>query len=158
MSHGLKVGIPLALLLMAGAAVADQEREHGGEHPGGREAMHQPEAYPGPNRYQRLTEPPGWNDRPAAVDRGAYQHNYQAARAYRIGPYHRPPGWRAHHWGFGEFLPRPYWAAPYVLADYWLFALTVPPVGFEWVRDGADALLINTANGEILQVQYGVFG
>jgi Ni/Co efflux regulator RcnB len=31
-------------------------------------------------------------------------------------------------------------------------------VGFEWVRDGADALLINTANGEILQVQYGVFG
>jgi Ni/Co efflux regulator RcnB len=44
-----------------------------------------------------------------------------------------------------------------LLADYWLFALEVPPVGYEWVRYGVDALLINTSNGEILQVEYGVF-
>ncbi len=31
------------------------------------------------------------------------------------------------------------------------------PVGYEWVRDGSDALLITTGNGEILQVEYGVF-
>ena len=56
-----------------------------------------------------------------------------------------------------EILPRAYWAAPYVLADYWLFALEVPPAGYEWVRDGNDALLVNTGTGEILQVEYGVF-
>jgi Ni/Co efflux regulator RcnB len=94
---------------------------------------------------------------PAAVDRGAYQHNFQAARSFKVGPYHRPPGWSARRWGYGEILPRGFWGPQYVLADYWLFALEVPPVGFEWVRYGADALLINTSNGEILQVEYGVF-
>jgi Ni/Co efflux regulator RcnB len=92
------------------------------------------------------------------VDRPAYQHNFQAARSYRIGPYHRPHGWRDHRWSYGEVLPRPYWAASYLIADYWLFALEVPPAGFEWVRDGGDAILVNTSNGEILQVEYGVFG
>jgi Nickel/cobalt transporter regulator len=38
-----------------------------------------------------------------------------------------------------------------------LFALEVPPVGYEWVRDGNDAILVNTDSGEILQVEYGVF-
>jgi Ni/Co efflux regulator RcnB len=104
-----------------------------------------------------VTEPHGWDARPAAVDRGAYQHNFQAARSYRIGPYHRPAGWSAHRWGYGEILPRAYWAAPYVIADYWLFALEVPPAGYEWVRDGNDALLIDTNSGEILQVEYGAF-
>jgi Ni/Co efflux regulator RcnB len=94
---------------------------------------------------------------PAAVDHGAYQHNFQAARSFRIGPYHRPQGWVAHHWAFGQILPRVYWGPDYVLADYWLFALEVPPAGYEWVRDDTDALLVNTGTGEILQVEYGVF-
>jgi Ni/Co efflux regulator RcnB len=92
------------------------------------------------------------------VDRGAYQHNFQAARTFKIGPYHRPAGWAVHHWGYGQILPRVYWAPRYVLADYWLFALEVPPAGYEWVRDNTDALLVNTDTGEILQVEYGVFG
>jgi Ni/Co efflux regulator RcnB len=105
----------------------------------------------------RITEPHGWNARPTTVDRTPYQHNFQAARSFRIRPYHRPAGWSAHRWGYGEILPRAYWAAPYVIGDYWLFALEVPPAGYEWVRDGNDALLIDTARGEILQVEYGVF-
>jgi Ni/Co efflux regulator RcnB len=104
-----------------------------------------------------VTEPRGWNARPATVDRAAYQHNFQAARSFRVGPYHRPPGWHEHRWGYGEILPRAYWGPQYLLADYWLFALEVPPAGFEWVREGTDALLISTDNGEILQVEYGVF-
>ena len=69
----------------------------------------------------------------------------------------RPAGWAPHHWAYGQILPRGYWAAPYLIADYWLFALEVPPAGYEWVRDGNDALLIDTNSGEILQVEYGVF-
>ena len=45
-----------------------------------------------------------------------------------------------------------------MLADYWLFGLEIPPVGFEWVRDDGDAILVNVSTGQILQVEYGVFG
>ena len=115
------------------------------------------EPHPGPRGYQRVTEPHGWDARPKTFERGDFQHNFQATRAYRIGPYHPPVGWVPHRWAYGEILPPAYWAAPYVIADYWLFALEVPPVGYEWVRDGTDALLVNTTNGQILQVVYGAF-
>jgi Ni/Co efflux regulator RcnB len=159
MNHGIKLALPVALVLTFAAATAQaqHEGEHGGRPAEVRGGGHPAEPHPGPSGYQRVAEPHGWNNRPAQVDRGAYQHNFQAARSYHVGPYHRPPGWAPHHWGYGEILPRAYWGPQYLLADYWLFALEVPPVGFEWVRDGADALLINTSSGEILQVEYGVF-
>jgi Ni/Co efflux regulator RcnB len=52
---------------------------------------------------------------------------------------------------------RVFWAPRYFLSDYWLFGLEVPPVGYEWVRYGDDALLIDVNTGMILQVEYGVF-
>jgi Ni/Co efflux regulator RcnB len=156
MTHRFKIGLSLAfaLVLAGGAAMADPPREHAAA---ARPAPRQGEPHPGPTGYKRAAEPKGWNARPSTVDRTAYQHNYQAARSFRIGPYHRPPGWTSHRWGFGEILPRAYWGPQFILADYWLFALEVPPAGYEWVRDGNDALLVNTDSGEILQVEYGVF-
>jgi Ni/Co efflux regulator RcnB len=160
-----QTGLTLALALVwaGGTMAAEPQHEQAAARPEARQPeARQPEArqgepHPGPRGYQRPSEPKGWNARPGTVDRGAYQHNYQAARSFKIGPYHRPPGWTAHRWGFGEILPRAFWAPQYLVADYWLFALEVPPVGYEWVRDGNDALLVNTDSGEILQVEYGVF-
>jgi Ni/Co efflux regulator RcnB len=146
----------VAALALAGGVASAQPDHHADA--GAPHAAPRGEPHPGPTHYQRVTEPAGWNARPATVDRGAYQHNYQAARSFRIGPYHPPEGWQDQHWAYGQILPRAYWAAPYILADYWLFALEVPPAGYEWVRDGDDALLVNTDTGEILQVEYGVFG
>jgi Ni/Co efflux regulator RcnB len=156
MADGWKRGmfLALALPLLAGLAMAQPEHGRGGE-PGGQ--ARQAEPHPGPRGYSRVTEPPGWNARPGTVDRSAYQHNFQAARTYGVGPYHRPPGWTDRRWAFGQILPRAYWAAQYVLADYWLFGLEIPPAGYEWVRVGADALLVSTVDGEVLQVEYGVF-
>ncbi|HEX4151418.1 MAG TPA: RcnB family protein [Steroidobacteraceae bacterium] len=160
------LGTVAMVLAVSGAALADpQHEEHGGgDH--GRPAEHaapphaappRGEAHQGPHGYSRVSEPHGWNARPATVDRGAYRHNFQAARSYRIGPYRGPRGWTPRHWVYGEVLPPAYWAAQYVIGDYWLFSLEVPPVGYEWVRDGNDALLVDTQSGEILQVEYGVF-
>ena len=152
-----------ALILAAGGAAA-QEREHGGGgHQGGGRAVARPapqhaEPHPGPSTYQRVAAPQGWDQRPAAVNRGTYNHNFQAARNFHVGPYNRPRGWVAHRWAYGQILPRGYWSSQYLLADYWLFALETPPVGYEWVRDDDDAILVNVATGEILQVEYGVFG
>ena len=115
------------------------------------------EPHAGPRNYQRVAEPKGWNARPATVSPSAYQHNYQAARNFKIGPYHPPAGWTARRWAYGQMLPRAYWDSQYILADYWLFGLEVPPVGYEWVRDGDDAIMVSTVTGQILQVEYGVF-
>jgi Ni/Co efflux regulator RcnB len=156
----IAIGAALAgAVILAGAvAVAEPEQAHGGGMRPEQHAAPRPaEPHAGPSGYQRVTEPKGWDARPSTVDRGAYQHNYQAARSFKIGPYRRPAGWVARRWGYGDILPRGYWASRYLVADYWLFALEVPPAGFEWVRVDADALLINVSTGEVLQVEYGVF-
>lgn len=161
MARRLPIGLCLAAsLLLSGATIAaEPEHEHGAAaRPAARAEARQGEPHPGPRGYPRVAEPQGWNARPHEVDRSAYQHNYQAARTYRIGPYHRPSGWVARRWAFGDMLPRAFWAAQYIIADYWLFALEVPPAGYEWVRVGADALMISIDTGEVLQVEYGVFG
>ena len=163
-----KFSFLMALALAAGgmatAANAQEHGEHGGQaqqghasHGAARPAAHG-EPHAGPTKYQRVAEPAGWNKRPTEVDKTHYQHNYQAARTYHVGVYRRPPGWVSHRWAYGQILPRAYWAAPYLIADYWLFALEIPPVGFEWVRDDTDAILVNVTTGQIIQVEYGVFG
>ena len=153
MRNGLRIGAAFACMFLIVGAAATAEQGHD------RDPAPAPrgEPHPGPSGYKRVAPPKGWNARPTNVDRAAYQHNFRAARSFHIGPYHQPSGWSAHTWTFGETLPRPYWTSQYILADYWLFALEVPPAGYEWVRDGNDALLIDTNSGEILQVEYAVF-
>jgi Ni/Co efflux regulator RcnB len=143
-----------ALALLASNAMAEEHGRAPENHP---QAPHGEPHPGGPRGYQPVAAPHGWDQRPPTADRAAYQHNYAAGRVYHIGPYRRPPGWAPHHWVYGQILPRVYWAPQYLIADYWLFSLEVPPVGYEWVRDGNDALLISTTSGEILQVEYGVF-
>lgn len=148
-----------ATLALVGATASAQPPRGREEAPRSesRPAPERAEPHPGPNGYQRVTEPHGWDARPKEVDRGAYQHNFRAARTFHVGAYRRPAGWVARRWAYGQILPRAYWGPQFLLADYWLFALEVPPVGYEWVRDDTDALLVNTSTGEILQVEYGVF-
>jgi len=155
----------LAVVLAVVPVTAQNRDERGRPEAGGRPAAQEQarpaapkgEAHAGPRGYQRPAEPKGWNARPAQMNRAEYQHNYQAARSYKIGPYHPPAGWAPRRWAYGQILPRVYWAPEYLIADYWLFGLEVPPPGYEWVRDGADAIMISTTTGEILQVEYSVF-
>jgi len=168
MTHALKHGLALAVAALiaggAGSGFAQQHEEHGAPpHAEGHPAPHGPAGHPpephaGPSGYQRPAPPQGWDARPKTFDRAAYQHNFQAARVYKVGPYQRPAGWVNRRWGYGDRLPHAYWGPQYLLADYWLFGLEVPPVDYEWVRVGNDALLISTATGEVLQAEYGVFG
>ena len=168
MPRHLKIGLwaaAVVLFSVGSLMAAEPQQEHGkgsasSEQPRGpsrSESRNAPrgEEHPGPRGYQRPAEPQV--TRPQTADRPTYQHNYQSQRSYKIGPYRRPTGWVARRWTYGQILPRAYWAAQYLIADYWLFGLEVPPVGYEWVRDDTDALLVSTSTGEILQVEYGVF-
>jgi Ni/Co efflux regulator RcnB len=152
----MKSAVLSSLALLAGFVALSAPAEEHGAMMMARPPAHG-EPHPGPQGYTRVAEPHGWNTRPQKVDPAAYHHNFQAARSFHIGVYHRPVGWVPHRWVFGETLPRAYWASPYILADYWLFALEVPPAGYEWVRDDTDAILVSISTGEILQVEYGVF-
>ena len=163
LKHRLALVAAALIAGSAGSAFAQQQHDEHGAPPRAEarpapHPAHPAEPHAGPSGYQRPAAPQGWDARPKTVDRAAYQHNFQAARAYKVGPYQRPSGWVNRRWGFGDRLPRAYWGPQYLLADYWLFGLEVPPVDYEWVRVGSDALLISTSTGEVLQVEYGVFG
>jgi len=101
--------------------------------------------------------PANWNDRPRVFDRGVYQRNFVAANRFHFGVYVRPSGWYYRRWGFGEIFPRAFWARNYWIDSYWMYDLMIPPYGYEWVRYGSDAVLIDAGSGQIMQVEYGVF-
>ena len=116
----------------------------------------------GPQHYARDsrgfgTRPNNWNQRPHNFDRASYQRNVTAGERFHYGSYNAPRGFHYQRWTYGEYLPSIYWAHDYWLTSWWMFDLAIPPYGYEWVRYGDDALLVNVYTGQILQVDYGVF-
>jgi Ni/Co efflux regulator RcnB len=79
-------------------------------------------------------------------------HRFRAPRAYV-----RPIGWYQHRWVYGERLPRAFFAPDYFILDFAAFGLLAPWDGYEWVRYGNDALLIDIETGEVVRVEYDVF-
>jgi Ni/Co efflux regulator RcnB len=90
-------------------------------------------------------------------DFSSFHRTFNAPRRFHASTYHRPRGWYAHRWTFGEILPALFWSQDYWLSDYYDFGLMAPPPGTVWVRDGSDALLIDRYDGQIIQVAYNVF-
>ena len=162
--RNLGTSLSLAALLLAGTVLA--EPPHGGGEPHGGGAAHgggaphgapaRGEPHEGPRGYSRVTEPKGWmRVRPpsiAAPISTIFRRRAATGSGPTTGLTVGAPALGL--WGDSATCD---WAPQYVIGDYWLFALEVPPAGYEWVRDGADALLIDTNSGEILQVEYGVF-
>ena len=76
---------------------------------------------------------------------------------YRIGAYRQPYGFYVRSWGFGDFLPRGWFARDYWLDDFLDYDLPYPPPGYEWVRVGGDAIMVDQYTGRIVQVVRGIF-
>lgn len=84
--------------------------------------------------------------------------NIQAPRRFHITvPYRQPPGFYVHRWTFGERLPVAFFARDYWITDFALYGLMAPWAGYEWVRVGDDALLVDVETGEVVRVEYGLF-
>ena len=60
-------------------------------------------------------------------------------------------------WSFGDFLPRGWYGPEYFISDPWNFDLPIAPPGYDWVRVGDDALLIDRFTGRVVQVVRDVF-
>jgi Ni/Co efflux regulator RcnB len=104
--------------------------------------------------------------RDGGVNPWRHGDRWQAGRAppvfwsqnrYRIGGYRAPYGYYVRNWGFGEFLPRGWWGQDYWIGDFLDYGLPYPPPGYEWVRVGGDALMIDRYTGRIVQVVRGIF-
>jgi Ni/Co efflux regulator RcnB len=88
---------------------------------------------------------------------GAYPHSYRSGRRFHIRPYIRPPHFYAHVWSFGEFLPQAWVAPEYLIEDWWNYDLPEPPYGYDWIRVGDDALLVDEYDGRVVQVVRDLF-
>ena len=89
---------------------------------------------------------------------GQYPSVYRSQNRYRYSGYYRPQiGFYLHNWGFGEFLPRGWYGQDYLLNDWWNYSLPYPPLGYDWVRVGYDALLIDQYTGRVVQVVRAIF-
>jgi Ni/Co efflux regulator RcnB len=87
----------------------------------------------------------------------ALRRNFTAPRRFHHGAYVRPAGWYSHRWTYGERLPGGWYGHNYWIVNFSLFGLVYPPDGYEWIRVGDDALLVDVDTGEIVRVEYGVF-
>jgi len=76
--------------------------------------------------------------------------------AVRAPVFAYPRGWAYRRWAVGAYLPLFFIASPYIVDWEWI-GLPPPPPGYEWVRYGPDALLVNRFTGPVLDVVYGVF-
>mgnify|MGYP002393328748 CR=1 FL=1 len=88
--------------------------------------------------------------------RGRYPSVYFSSHRYRH-TWRRPPGYYVHVWSYGDFLPRGWYGPDWWLIDPWDYGLPLPPPGFDWVRVGDDALLVDEFTGEIVQIVRDVF-
>ena len=88
---------------------------------------------------------------------GAFPHSYHSHERFHVRPWRPPPRFLGHRWGYGEILP-PVWFGPeYLIADWWDYDLPAPPPGYDWVRVGDDAVLVDEYTGRIVQVIRGLF-
>lgn len=114
--------------------------------PGGqRPPTTRPVPLPGPgNGHRPPQRPPSWHRPP----------NFRPIPA----PVYRYP--RGHHyrrWSIGLILPSLFLSTAYYFDNYNNYGIYPPPPGHRWVRYGPDLLLVNTRNGRIDDVLYGVF-
>lgn len=98
-----------------------------------------------------------WDDRRhSRWERGRYPSVYFSPHRYRHH-WRQPSGYYLHIWSYGDYLPGGWWGPDWWLVDPWDFGLPLPPPGYEWVRVGEDALMVDRFTGRIVQVVRNVF-
>lgn len=77
---------------------------------------------------------------------------------FRIQPYYSPyRGYGYNRFSIGNVLDRLFWGQNYWIQDPWTYRLPPAPYGYQWVRYYNDVVLVDTYNGEIVDVIYDFF-
>jgi Ni/Co efflux regulator RcnB len=127
--------------------------EGGGAPPPGRAVTHQGRAGFGAPGSAPGGDRPRYDPQHFPRQVRAHQHyDWRGSRGW-----HDQPGFYYQRWAYGQFLPTGWFTQDYWIDDYEDYDLPVPPYGYEWVRSGPDALLVDTYTGEVVEAVYGLF-
>jgi Ni/Co efflux regulator RcnB len=77
---------------------------------------------------------------------------WQSPQRYRGYAWRAPRGFYERSWVYGDILPRGWFAPNYRLNDWYRYDLPEPPPGYDWVRVGSDALLVDEFSGRVVEV------
>ena len=87
-----------------------------------------------------------------------FRKTVTATHHYNDGTFAAPAGYTYTRYRLGDHVPGVLLSSDgLVLTDYANYQLVAPPRGLEWIRVGNDALLVNRANGEVIQTDYSLF-
>ncbi len=87
---------------------------------------------------------------------GERERRWQGER-HRVIAYQPPRGYVRHDWHYGDRVPVAYRSRRYVVDDYYVYRLEVPPRGYHWLRVDDDVVLTTITTGVIAAVVYGIF-
>lgn len=88
---------------------------------------------------------------------GNYRKTVTSTKRFNAAAFVAPSGFTYHRFSVGQHVPDALMSDSVVLNNYREYALVEPPSGLTWVRDGQDALLIDTRTGEVIQADYDLF-
>ena len=86
-----------------------------------------------------------------------YRKSVTSTKRYDAAAFAAPSGYTYRRFSVGQHVPEMLMGDSVVLGNYSEFALVTPPSGTTWIRDGNDALLIDTRTGEVIQADYDLF-
>lgn len=87
-----------------------------------------------------------------------FRKTVTATHRYDEGRFEAPAGYTYSRYNVGDHVPGLLLNSDgLMLTDYANYQLVAPPRGLKWIRVGDDALLIDRANGEVIQTDYSLF-
>jgi Ni/Co efflux regulator RcnB len=86
-----------------------------------------------------------------------YRKTVTSTKHYDAGAFVAPSGYTYEKFAVGDHVSPLLMHGNVALTDFQTYQLTVPPAGTMWIRDGSDALLVDTNTGEVIQAQYDLF-
>ena len=84
-------------------------------------------------------------------------HRRRHRSLFHLGFYYDPFGWNYRPYQVGWRLWPSYYSSNYWLNDPWQYRLPYAPPGMRWIRYYDDAILVDTWNGEVVDVIYNFF-
>ena len=147
----------LAGLMMAGPALADQQRDYRDNRDfreDRRDARR--DARIDERRDDRNNYRNGYQDGRQAQNWRGNDWRYDGAR-FRGPGYIHPRGHRYRAWGVGNHVPQAYFTNRYFIGKPGYYRLPPPFPGTRWVRVGGDALLIDLRAGVVVRAVRGLY-